>query len=65
MVPSMFSLDHRLAELRPSADELRLARQVRDAADLDTGLVSDRSTAADRRRGPGSVRDRASRLATS
>ncbi len=31
MMPSMFSLDHRLAELRPSPDDLRLA-QLREAA---------------------------------
>ena len=31
MMPSMFSLDHRLAELRPSSEELRLARQLREA----------------------------------
>jgi hypothetical protein len=28
----MFSLDHRLSEIRPSASELRVARQLRDAA---------------------------------
>ena len=32
MISSMFSLDHRLAELRPTADELRVARQLRAAA---------------------------------
>jgi hypothetical protein len=32
MIASMFSLDHRLAELRPSESEQRVARQVRDAA---------------------------------
>ncbi len=26
MIPSMFNLDHRLTELRPTADERRLAR---------------------------------------
>ncbi len=31
MIPSMFSLDHRLAELGPSPDDLRLA-QFREAA---------------------------------
>ncbi len=31
MIPSMFSLDHRLAELRPRPDDLRLA-QLREAA---------------------------------
>jgi hypothetical protein len=28
----MFNLEHRIAELRPSADELRTARQLRDAS---------------------------------
>ena len=32
MIASMFSLDHRLAELRPSEEEQRVARQLRDAA---------------------------------
>ena len=32
MIASMFSLDHRLAELRPSEDDQRVARQLRDAA---------------------------------
>jgi hypothetical protein len=32
MINSMFSLDHRLAELRPSESEQRNARLVRDAA---------------------------------
>ena len=32
MIQSMFNLEHRLAELRPSADELRTARQLRDAS---------------------------------
>ena len=32
MLVSMFNLDHRLAELRPSEHELRLARDLRRAA---------------------------------
>ena len=32
MIQSMFNLEHRIAELRPSADELRIARQLRDAS---------------------------------
>jgi len=32
MIASMFTLDHRLAELRPSEAELRRARERRDAA---------------------------------
>ena len=32
MIASMFSLDHRLAELRPSEEEQRVARQLREAA---------------------------------
>ena len=32
MIASMFSLDHRLAELRPTESELRVARERRDAA---------------------------------
>ena len=38
MINSMFSLDHRLAELRPSDSEQRTARQLRDAA-LAAGRV--------------------------
>ena len=33
MIASMYGLDHRLAELRPTEAELRLARHRRDAAD--------------------------------
>jgi hypothetical protein len=33
MINSMFSLDHRLSELRASEADLRRARQIRDAAD--------------------------------
>ena len=40
MIASMFSLDHRLAELRPSEAELRQARERRDAA-----LASERPAA--------------------
>lgn len=32
MIASMFNLDHRLAELRPTEQELRLARELRKAA---------------------------------
>ena len=32
MIASMFNLDTRLAELRPTEDEQRIARQLRDAA---------------------------------
>ena len=32
MIQSMFNLEHRISELRPSADELRTARQLRDAS---------------------------------
>ena len=32
MIASMFNLDHRLAELRPSELELRQARELRKAA---------------------------------
>jgi hypothetical protein len=32
MINSMFSLDHRIAELRPSEREQRVARETRDAA---------------------------------
>ncbi|HET7182026.1 MAG TPA: hypothetical protein VFI15_07335 [Candidatus Limnocylindrales bacterium] len=32
MINSMFSLDHRIAELRPSEREQRVAREARDAA---------------------------------
>jgi transposase len=32
VIQSMFNLEHRITELRPSADELRTARQVRDAS---------------------------------
>jgi hypothetical protein len=39
MMNSMFSLDHRLAELRPSEAEQRTARFLRDAAFAATGRV--------------------------
>ena len=32
MIASMFNLDHRLADLRPTEHELELARQLRKAA---------------------------------
>ena len=32
MIASMFNLDHRLAELRPTEHELRQARELRRAA---------------------------------
>ena len=32
MIQSMFNLEHRIAELRPSANEQRTARQLRDAS---------------------------------
>jgi hypothetical protein len=32
MIASMFNLDHRLAELRPTEQELRQARELRKAA---------------------------------
>ena len=32
MIASMFNLDHRLAELRPTEAELKLARELRKAA---------------------------------
>ena len=32
MIASMFNLDHRLAELRPTESELRQARELRKAA---------------------------------
>jgi hypothetical protein len=32
MIASMFNLDHRLAELRPTEQELRMARDLRKAA---------------------------------
>ena len=32
MLQSMFNLEHRIADLRPSADEQRTARQLRDAS---------------------------------
>jgi hypothetical protein len=43
MINSMFSLDHRIAELRPSESEQRVARQVRDAA-LSADQVARTST---------------------
>jgi hypothetical protein len=33
MIPSMFSLDHKLSEIRPSEHDLRVSRELRDAAD--------------------------------
>jgi len=32
VIQSMFNLEHRIAELGPSADERRTARQLRDAS---------------------------------
>ena len=32
MIASMFNLEHRLAELRPTESELRVARELRKAA---------------------------------
>ena len=32
MIASMFNLDHRLAELRPTEQEQRIARELRKAA---------------------------------
>ena len=32
MIQSMFNLEHRIAELRPSAEEQRTARLLRDAS---------------------------------
>ena len=32
MIASMFNLDHRLADLRPTEQELEIARQLRKAA---------------------------------
>lgn len=32
MIASMFNLDHRLAELRPTESEQRIARELRKAA---------------------------------
>ena len=32
MIASMFNLDHRLAELRPTEEEQRIARELRKAA---------------------------------
>ncbi len=39
MIASMFSLDHRLAELRPTEAELRVARERRDAASRLVGIA--------------------------
>ncbi|HJP87426.1 MAG TPA: hypothetical protein VJ850_00100 [Candidatus Limnocylindrales bacterium] len=47
MINSMFSLDHRIAELRPTESEQRVARQVRDAA-LSAGQVTKATTATRR-----------------
>lgn len=32
MIQSMFNLEHRIAELRPTDDEQRTSRQLRDAS---------------------------------
>ena len=40
MIASMFNLDQRLAELRPSEAELRLARQRREAAERGAAVPS-------------------------
>jgi len=47
MIASQFNLDHRLAELRPSEADLRIARERRDAgAGLDRIARATRRTAA-------------------
>jgi hypothetical protein len=40
MIASMYNLDQRLAELRPSEAALRLARQRREAAERATSVPS-------------------------
>ena len=40
MIASMFNLDQRLAELRPTEAELRLARQRREAAERGAPVQS-------------------------
>jgi len=64
MIPSMFNLDHRLAELRPSADELRIARQLREAAEpaIRTGRTTGESVRGWRDAGQAAAQP--SRLAT-
>jgi hypothetical protein len=44
MMASMFNLDHRLAELRPSEAELRLARQRREAAERSAPALAGSAT---------------------
>ena len=39
MIASQFNLDHRLAELRPSESEQRMARERRDAAAQATRIA--------------------------
>jgi hypothetical protein len=63
MIPSMFTLDHRLAELRPSAAELRVARELRDAAEEAVGSGRSIDERVRTPRGSGSLSARPSRAA--
>ena len=53
MIASMFSLDHRLAELRPSEDDQRIARQLRDAAPSADRIVRSAAGTAGKASGTG------------
>jgi hypothetical protein len=51
VIASMFNLDHRLAELRPSEDEQRQARELRDIATRADRIAQSTAQAARRRLG--------------
>ena len=63
MIASRFNLDHRIAELRPSESELRLARERRDAAAQVARVARPAGKTGRRRLGSTQVAGRPSRLA--
>lgn len=62
MIASMFNLDHRLAELRPTESELRVARERRDAANV-TRIARTVGRTARQWLDPGNAGSQSSRLA--
>ena len=62
MLQSMFSLDHRIAELRPTGDEQRLAR-LREAAAPVTRITRTFGAVARDRIGAAAIGNRQSRIA--
>jgi hypothetical protein len=63
VIASQFNLEHRIAELRPSESELRVARERRDAAAQATRIARAAGQAARRWLGGTQVAGRSSGLA--